>query len=277
MTVGVGHDVAYAATPEQPRPQSALGARFSVAFGGAVVAVALLLLGSWWTDGLRESTFEDLRGDLRDGSVQEWYVADSIEKGTLDRFEARQSTVEETVVNDAGEIVSNSTSLNGPGELTGGILVWRTWGHAGWQVASADVGLGSFDGFSAEATPETRELVKQLRAAGVSMRPYDFGGATTLVQVALVGGLVLFGGLIFGAAPHVGTRWFWFWMFLSGPLFLGFLAYAVMELIGFRRRPDPPLKKRLPGIASFVGAPALGLLLGLAAGYLRSRGVPLPL
>lgn len=277
MTVGVGDDVAYAATPEQARPEMGWHARFITAFGGGVVVVVFLLLGSLWSDGLRASTFEDLRGDLRDGSVQEWYVADALERGNFHRLEARQSTFQSEEVTSDGTTVSNSTSLNGPGELTGGILVWRAWGQSGWQVATADAGLGSFDGYTADATPETQELVKQLRAAGVSMRPHDFGNITILNAVATVGAFGVFAGLVMGAAPRVGTRWFWFWMFLNGPLFLGFVAYAVMELIGFRRRPDPPLKKRLPGIASFVGAFVLGVIFSMAAEHLRSRGVPLPL
>jgi hypothetical protein len=51
----------------------------------------------------------------------------------------------------------------------------------------------------------------------------------------------------------------------------------VLELIGIRRRRDPPLGKRLPGLASFVGAPVLSVLVVLGAGYLRQQGVPIPL
>lgn len=272
MTVGVGDDVAYAAIPEQQRPQTAWGARFRVAFGGAVLAVALILLGSLWSSGLRASTFEQLRGDLRDGSVLEWYVADNVARGDFDVMEANQSTTSQEVSPD-GVTARNVNS----DVFAGGVIVWRTMGGAGWHVAAADMDLTGSGGFGASATPESTALVKELRAAGVSMRPYYFRDATAIGRLATVGGVLLFIGMVSGSAPRVGTRWFWFWMFLNGPLFLGFIAYAVMELIGFRRRPDPPLKKRLPGIVSFVGAPTLGLLLVLGADYLRSRGVPIPL
>lgn len=64
---------------------------------------------------------------------------------------------------------------------------------------------------------------------------------------------------------------------MNGPLLLGFIAYAALELIGFRRLPDPPLNKRLTGLVGLVGAVVLGFLVDLVAGALRSRGVPIPL
>ncbi|EAP98509.1 hypothetical protein JNB_16133 [Janibacter sp. HTCC2649] len=268
----MGDDVAQVATPERERAPG-WHARFLIAFGGAVVVVSLLLLGSLWTDGLRASTFEELRGDIRNGAVQEWYVADSLSKGFLDAKEAHQTPVEATEVTDDGMF----TSTDPAGEASGGILVWRTFGGHGWQVANADAGFGSFDGHKADATEETSKLVRQLRDAGVSMRPFDWGDNTTLQNLAGFGALIVFAGLLFGAAPRVGTRWFWFWLFLNGPLAIGFIAYAVMELIGFRRRPDPPLTKRLTGITGLVGAWVLSVVLALSAAFLRSRGLQLPL
>ena len=277
MTVGVGDDVVYAATPEGPRALSGWHSRFIAAFGGAVVIVCLMLLGSVWTDGLRASTFEELRGDIGNGAVREWYVADSLERGDFDRLQARQSTFQSEEVTSDGTTVSSSTSMDGSGELTGGILVWREWGQTGWKVATADAGLASFDGYTAEATAETQELVDQLRTAGVSMRPYDFGDTTALNAVAGVGAFAVFAGLVMGAAPRVGTRWFWFWAMVVGPCFLGFIAYAVMELVGIRRRPAPPLNKRLTGIMGLAGAWVLTLLFALGADSLRQSGLSLPL
>ncbi|MFC7486162.1 hypothetical protein ACOCJ7_13010 [Knoellia sp. CPCC 206453] len=275
--VGVGDDVAQVATPERERTEPGWHARFIAAFGGAVVIVALILIAMSWSEGLRAATFGDLRADIGQGSVQEWYVADSIDKGDFDRMEARQSTLHDEVVTEDGTTVSNSTSLNGPGEPSGGILVWRTWGDSGWKVATADSEIQGMGGLSAEASEESKAVVKQLRDAGVSMRPYDFFESTGLENLAKLGGLLVLLGLVAGSAPRVGTRWFWFWAMVIGPWFLGFIAYAVMELIGFRRQPDPPLKKRLPGIASFVGAPVLGFLLAVGVDYLRSRGLAFPL
>lgn len=278
MTVGVGDDVAYAATSEQARPEMGWHARFITAFGGGVVVVVFLLLGSLWSDGLRASTFEDLRGDLRDGSVQEWYAADSLNKGFLDRMEANQSALHGEVVNGEGEVTSSSTSPTlTEGEPTGGILVWRAWGSNGWQVAASDSDLGSFGEMRTDANEASKALVGELREAGVAMRPFDFGATPGLHGLVGFGALLVFASLLFGAAPRVGTRWFWFWLFLNGPLALGFVAYAVSELIGFRRRPDPPLNKRLPGIVGFVGAFLLSLALQLGADFLRARGVPIPL
>lgn len=271
MTVGVGDDVAATATLEQPRAGRGWHSRFIVAF----VAVTLMLLGSVWSDGLRASTFEELRVDVASGSVQEWYAADSLSKGDFETLKANQSTPQDVVVDENG--VTHSTPMDGSGELAGGILVWRTQGHVGWKVAAADADLRSADGFGTEATPESKALVKQLRDGGVTMRPFDFGAPSGLGQIASFGGVLVFIVLVSGPAPRVGTRWFWFWLMLNGPLALGFIAYAVMELIGFRRRPDPPLTKRLSGWVGFIGAFVLSLALAGVAEFLRSRGVPLPL
>ncbi|WP_353951328.1 hypothetical protein V6K52_17070 [Knoellia sp. S7-12] len=277
MTVGVGDDVAYAATPEQSREATGWHSRFIVAFGGAVVVVSILLLGSAWTEGLRGSTFAQLRSDIASGSVQEWYVADSLSQGDFDLMEAHQSQLHSEEVAENGEVSSSSTSTTGPGEPTGGILVWRMWGSQGWQVAASDNDPGSFGGMSVDANEQSKALVAALREAGVSMRPNDFSDNMTLQNFAAFGALLVLAGLLFGAAPRVGTRWFWFWMFLNGPFALGFIAYAAMELIGFRRRPDPPLKKRLPGVVGFVGALVLSFALAAGAEFLRRQGVPLPL
>lgn len=273
MTVGVGDDVVYAATSEQPRAATGWHARFIVAFGGAVVAVSLMLLGSAWSEGLRGSTFTELRSDIASGSVQEWYVADSLRQGDFDLMEAHQSPLEVTEVTDDGVFASTEPD----GEPAGGILVWRTWGSTGWQVAASDADLGSFGQMSTDANEQSKALVGALRAAGISMRPNDFSDNTTLQNFAAFGALLVLAGLLFGAAPRVGTRWFWFWMFLNGPLALGFIAYAVMELIGFRRRPDPPLNKRLSGVVGFAGALVLSFALSAGAEFLRSSGVSLPL
>ncbi len=277
MTVGVGlgDGVAEAAAPDQERAEPGWHARFLAAFGGAVVVVALIMIAASWTQGLRPATFVDLRADISQGGVQEWYVADNLAKGDFDRMEAHQSTLEQ--VTEDGTTVSNSTSMTGAGEPSGGILVWRTWGDSGWKVAASDADVRSTGGFGTEATEESRALVKQLRDAGVSMRPYDFSESTGLENMAKLGGLLVLVGLVAGSAPRVGTRWFWFWAMVIGPWFLGFIAYAVMELIGFRRRPDPPLTKRLSGIMGLAGAWVLGVLLALGANFLHQRGVPLPL
>jgi hypothetical protein len=55
------------------------------------------------------------------------------------------------------------------------------------------------------------------------------------------------------------------------------MAYAVTELVGLRRRPDPPLDRRLKGIVGFAGAILLRLGVAATAALLRSRGVPIPL
>lgn len=278
MTVGVGDDVAYAATPEQPRAATGWHARFIVAFGGAVVAVCLVLLGSFWSEGLRASTFEELRTTIAEGGVVEWYVADSLHKESLDRLEARQSSLQSEDVSADGAVTSSSTSpTNTVGEPAGGILVWRTYGGPGWHVATADAGITASDGYRAEATDETRELVMQLREAGVSMRPFEWDHGSDLHNVAAIGAFLVFAGLVMGSAPRVGTRWFWFWLFLNGPLAIGFIAYAVMELIGFRRRPDRPLDKRAPGVVGFIGAFVLSGVFAVVAEWLRGRGVPIPL
>ncbi|MEO7268856.1 MAG: hypothetical protein ABIW49_06590 [Knoellia sp.] len=276
MTVGVGDDVAQAATPERERAEPGWRARFITAFGGAVVIVALILIAVSWSQGLRAATFDDLRADISQGSVREWFVADTIAKGDFDRMEARQSTLEEEVVTQDGTTDSNTTSMNGPGEPSGGILVWRTWGDSGWKVAAAESEIRGMGGFSADASEESKAVVKQLRGAGISMRPYDSFESPTPENLAKIGGLLVLLGLMVGAAPRVGTRWFWFWAMVIGPWFLGFIAYAVMELIGFRRRPDPPLTKRLTGIVGLVGAWVFGVLLALGADFLRQSGVPLP-
>jgi hypothetical protein len=277
MTVGVGADVAQVATSGRERTEPSWHARFITAFGGAVVIVALILLAVSWSEGLRAATFDELRADLSQGSVQEWYVADKIAKGDFDRMEARQSTFEEVVVDGNGETTSTSTSMNGPGEPSGGILVWRTWGDSGWKVAASDSEILGMGGLTAEASEESTALVRQLRDARFSMRPFDPFESTALENLAKLGGLLVLLGVVMGSAPRVGTRWFWFWAMVVGPWFLGFIAYAVVELIGFRRRPDPPLEKRLSGVMGLAGAWVLGILLSLGADFLRRSGVNLPL
>lgn len=272
MTVGVGDDVARAATPEQPRADTGWHSRFVVALGGAVLVVAFLLLSHAWTEGLRGSSFAELRSDIASGTVREWYVAESLSKGDFDFLEAHQGPLQVTEVTDEGSFTSSDAN----GEPAGGILVWRTWGVSGWQVAASDSEMGSVGAMDVAANEGSKALVADLREAGVSMRPYDFGNAT-LQNVAAFGALVVFAGLLFGAAPRVGTRWFWFWLFLNGPLALGFIAYAVMEMIGFRRRPDPPLNKRLSGIIGLAGAILLTFAVSAGADFLRQHGLPLPL
>ncbi|MFC7491090.1 MULTISPECIES: hypothetical protein [unclassified Knoellia] len=272
MTVGVGDDVAQEATPDATRPEQGWHARFLVAFGGAVVAVSLVLLGSLWGEGLRGSTFEDLRADIRDGLVQEWYAADRLNEGHLGFMQAEQAPLDGPI----GAEGSTGTTTAPEGDPTGGILVWRTW-ESGWHVAAAGAGVGSWGEMSSEATPESQALVEDLREAGVSMRPFAFGGMSALEKVAVLGAALVFLGLLMGAAPRVGTRWFWFWLFVNAPLALGLIAYAVTELIGFRRRPDPPLTRRLSGWMGFLGALVLSFAVGIGGDYLRSRGVALPL
>ena len=274
MTVGVGDDVAeYAATPEQPRVTTDGRARLLAAFGGAVVVVCVMLLGTAWSEGLRSSTVVELRADIASGWVQEWYVADDLSQGDFDLMEARQAPLE----GPAGTGGSTGPTTDGTAEPTGGILVWRTWGSPGWKVAASDTGLGAFSQMGTGANEQSRALVQDLRDAGVSLRPFDFGDQGGLDQVAGLGVLLVLAGLAFGSAPRVGTRWFWLWMFLNAPLALDFIGYAVLELVGIRRRPDPPLDKRLSGLVGFVGALLMGLAFRLGADFLRSRGVPLPM
>ncbi|KGN36288.1 hypothetical protein [Knoellia subterranea] len=278
MTVGVGGDVAQAATPEQHREAQGWHERFITAFGGAVVAVCLVLLGFAWNDGLRGSSFAELRSDIASGTVQEWYVAGSLHQGRLDLLEAERSLLHDETVDVNGEVVGTSTTSYGVvGEPTGGILVWRSFGSPGWQVAVADNDPGSFGEMSVDSNEASAALVRQLRDAGVAMRPFSFGDGTTMGNLAALGGLIVLGGLVMGAAPRVGTRWFWFWMLVNGPLLLGFIAYAVVELIGFRRRPERPLDRRFNGWVGFFGAFALGLGVAMVGELLRNRGVPLPL
>lgn len=204
MTVGVGGDVAQAATLEQPRVDGDWHSRFLAAFGGAVVVVCLIMLSSSWSQGLRPATFDDLRQDLGQGGVQEWYAADTLVTGDLDFLEAHQSSVHSEVVSDEGVVTSSSTSSTGTvGDPTGGILVWRSWG-SGWKVAAADSDLRSTAGMGAEAGPESSALVGELRRAGVAMRPFDDGQTPTWENLARAGGLVVLLGLIAGAARAWG-------------------------------------------------------------------------
>jgi hypothetical protein len=274
MTVAMGGDVAHMATGDSPRPETGWQARLVPAFGGAVLAVCLVILGAVWSQGLRAATFEDLRNDLASGGVREWYVADELVKGDFDRLYARQAPWETTEVTDDG--VTSGTTTGSDGEASGGLIVWQSRDEV-WHVAAADVDLRSSAGYSGSASPQSAELVAALREAGAPMRAFDFGDPPGWHTLAKLGGLVVLLVLVSGAAPRVGTRWFWFWMLLNAPLLLGFVAYAVLELIGIRRRRDPPLGKRLPGLASFVGAPVLSVLVVLGAGYLRQQGVPIPL
>ena len=270
MTVGVGDDVAYAATPE-PRTESGWHDRFIVAFGGAVVVAIGMMPASAWTTGLRPYTFDQLRSDLDDGTVQQWYAAEHIDQAPLDLRRAPSSTVR----GDLEQPVEGEF-LPPKGDPLGGILVWRTWGTPGWQVASQSGVEAAGDSYYEAATEASAALVRELRAADVPMKPFEFSEGTALDWVQGVGAFLLIAGLIMGAAPRVGTRWFWFWVLITVPLALGAVAYAVMELIGLRRRPDPPLKRRLTGLMGSVGSIVASFVVGLVAHWLRGRGVSLP-
>lgn len=272
MTVGVGDDVASFATTEAPaRSWNAWQQRLVVAFGGAVIAVVATLLVMSWSTGLRESTFQQLQSDITDGSVQQWYAAERFESGPLDLKQAPTSTVR----GDLDE-ASEGVYLPPNGDPLGGILVWRTWGEPGWHVASESGVSHAGDEYQAAATEASTALVGQLRAAHVPMKPYEFSDGGWVGGAVNFGGLAILVLLVLGPAPRVGTRWFWFWVLLNGPVALGFVVYAVMELIGIRRRPDPPLAKRLNGVQGFLGMLLLGFVAAAVADTLRSNGVPLP-
>lgn len=273
MTVGVGAGTdPYAAAPERPRARSGWRERLVVALGGAVVATIAMLLVTAWSTGLRPSTFDQLRADLADGSVVQWYAAEQLESGLLDVASAPSSGVRGDL-EQAGE----GEFLPPKGDPLGGILVWRTWGSPGWHVAAqTDVSFVS-DDYRAAASEESAALVAQLRAAQVPMKPFEFSQGPPFQGYVVAGGLLVLVLLVTGPAPRVGTRWFWFWVLVTLPAGLGFVAYAVQELIGIRRRPDPPLPRRLSGVVGFFGALVVGFVLALGAELLRSRGVPLPL
>lgn len=271
MTVEAAHVPTAAGPAASLRPPGDWGQRVGVAFGGAVVAVIALVLLSSWSSGLRPSTFESLRADLRDGSVQQWYAAESFESAPLGLLSAPTSTLR-----GEGDETLDGVFQPPVGDPVGGLLVWRTWGSPGWQVASQSGVTGAGDGDREPASEESTALVAQLRAAQVPMKPFEFSG-TTLTGPLALGGLVVLIGLVTGGAPRVGTRWFWLWVMLIVPVGLGFAAYAVVELVGLRRRPDRPLDRRRSGLVGLVGAIVLSLVMGAVAGFLRSRGVPLPI
>lgn len=257
--------------------------RFMVAFGGAVLVVVAMLLGQAWTEGLRASSYGELERDIRDGIVQEWYVANSLDKGRFDGLVANQVNAQESGPNPTmpGDGTGGSPPTeNGdsvPEQETGGIIVWRVWGATGWRVAASDMVQRPGESMRQAADPRSRGLVGQLLESQAPMRAFQFGDTSLVGGITGLGGFLLLAGLIFGAAPRVGTRWFWFWAIVMAPLFLGVIAYAVTELIGIRRRPDRPLDKRLPGIIGFVGSAVLGIIVTLIADQLRQQGVDLPL
>ena len=271
MTTGVG-EVAAGAAARDARPAGDWRERLVVALGGAVVAVVAVLLVLAWSTGLRESTFEQLRADLGDGTVQQWYAAEGLEAGPLDLVTASTSTVR----GDLDEAVDDAY-LPPKGDPLGGILVWRTWGDPGWNVASESGVANRDDGYRETATEASTALVGQLRAAKVPMKPFEFSDGGWVRGAVVVGGLALVVLLVAGPAPRAGNRWFWFWTMLTIPVGLGFVAYAVVELIGIRRRPDPPLTKRWSGPLGFFGSILVAFLFGVIAQVARSRGVPVPL
>jgi hypothetical protein len=273
MTVGRG-DVEAEGRPAQAllRASTPWTQRLPAALGGAVVATIAALLVVGWSTGLRPSTFEQLRADLTDGSVQQWYAAEGLESGPLDLASAPSSTVRGEL-----EQAQEGEFLPPKGDPLGGILVWRTWGSPGWHVAAQSDLSFVGDDHREPASEESAELVAQLRAAQVPMKPYEFSQGPPFKGIAVVGALLVLVLLVSGPAPRVGTRWFWFWVLVNTPAALGFVAYAVLELVGIRRRPDPPPDRRLSGVVGFIGALLASLALGFLADLLRSHGVPLPL
>lgn len=278
MTVGVGDEArqdpatTLVATSERPRVWTGWSDRLVVALGGAVVAVVAVLLASAWQTGLRASTFQQLQSDLADGTVQQWYAAEQLESGPLDLTRAPASGVRGDL-EEAGEGVD----LPPEGDPLGGILVWRAWGSTGWQAASSSAMNSVSEDYRESATEESTALVGQLRAAQVPMKPVEFSeGSWEAVAVSL-GGLALLAFLVMGPAPRVGTRWFWLWVMLTLPAASGVVAYAVLELVGIRRRPDRPLDRRISGLRGFLGSILVSMVLLAVAHTLRDNGAPLPL
>lgn len=282
MTVGVGDEAKQgpaapisappAATPEQPRTWAGWRDRLVVALGGVVVAVVAVLLASAWQTGLRASTFEQLQRDIADGSVQQWYAAERLESGPLDLTRAQASTMRGDL-DETGEGVY----LPPKGDPLGGILVWRSWGDPGWQVASSTGVSSRGDDYQEPATEESTAIVGQLREAQVPMKPFEFSEGSWVTNAVSFGGLALFAFLVLGPAPRVGTRWFWFWVMLTLPAASGVVAYAVLELVGIRRRPDRPLDRRISGLRGFLGSILVSMVLLALAHTLRDKGVPLPM
>jgi len=270
MSSEVGEVAAGAATVDA-RPVAAWRERLVVAFGGAVVAVLAGLLVMAWSTGLRESSFEHLQADLEQGSVQQWYAAERLEDGPLGFTKAPMSTVR----GDLDE-TTDGVYLPPEGDPLGGILVWRTWGGSGWNVASESGVSGAGDQYREAATQVSTALVGQLRAAKVPMKPYEFSEGGWLRGAVILGALAVFVVLLAGPPPRAGNRWFWFWMF-GLPAGLGFVAYAVVELIGLRRRPDPPMAERLSGLRGFVSSFVIGIVLILMVSVARALGVQLPM
>ncbi|CAN7307191.1 hypothetical protein [Knoellia sp. LjRoot47] len=271
MSTGVGEVAAGAATLQERR-FGAWRERLVVALGGAVVAVVAVLLVMSWSTGLRASTFQQLQSDIADGSVQQWYAAERFESGPLDVRQAPASTVRGDL--DEG---SEGVYLPPAGDPLGGILVWRTWGEPGWRVASESGVSNAADGDQEAATEVSTALVGQLRAAQVPMKPYEFSDGGWVSGAVTFGGLALFVFLVAGPSPRVGTRWFWFWVVLTLPAASGVVAYAVLELIGLRRRPDRPLDRRISGLRGFLGSILVSMVVLAVAHTLRDNGVPLPL
>ena len=278
MTVRVGDEAredpatTRDATPEQPRTWAGWSDRLVVALGGAVVAVVAVLLASAWQTGLRASTFEQLQADLADGTVQQWYAAERLESAPLDLTRAPASGVRGDL-DEAGEGVY----LPPKGDPLGGILVWRTWGGTGWQVASPAGTAALGDDLRMAATEESTALVGRLRDAQVPMKPIEFSEGSWVTVVVSLGGLALLAFLVVGQSPRVGTRWFWFWVMITLPAASGVVAYAVLELVGIRRRPDRPLDRRINGVRGFLGSIVVSMVLLAVVNTLRDKGVPLPL
>ncbi|GEQ12763.1 hypothetical protein KLO01_08100 [Knoellia locipacati] len=252
------------------RPLAAWRERLVVAFGGAVVVVVVGLLVMSWSTGLRESSFEQLQTDLQQGSVQQWYAAERLEDGVLGFTQAPMSTVR----GDLDE-ASDGVYLPPEGDPLGGILVWRTWGAQGWRVASESGVSDATGDYQEAATEVSTALVGQLRVAKVPMRPYEFSEGGWLRGAVALGAVAVLVMLLAGPPPRAGNRWFWFWTF-GLPLGLGFVAYAVVELIGLRRRPDPPMADRLSGQRGFLTSLVIGIVLTLLMSLGRAGGLPLP-
>ena len=275
MSIDVGDGVGTrgVAVEAAPPPPAEWVTRVRAAWGGAVVVVCLLVLGSSWTAGLQPSTLETLRSDIASGAVVQWYAASSLDKGPLDVARAEQSGTSSGSADQPS--VEDDSVMVPEGFPVGGILVWRTWGQSGWSVAGPGSAVSA--PMSAQATDESTALVRQLREAQVPMKPFEFSDRAPLELVAALGGVVLLLSLVAGPATRVGTKWFWFWLLVGTPLGVGAIAYAVTELIGLRRRPDRPSASRRTGIVGFAAAIVLSLAVAAASQLLRSQGVPIPL
>ncbi|GIF53405.1 hypothetical protein DFJ67_1131 [Asanoa ferruginea] len=202
-------------------------------------------LTAWWT-APRTATIDQARADAAAGRVVAFEFASSFDDA------------------DTVSIWFTPVEVTSTSQMADSVLVWRTgFGRVHYtQVTSIDPsGTGGWTEF------EMLLPSFPANAEGTSIPPLAPVLATIIALISLL-------ILVWGPAPGLGTRWFWFW--LGGiPFGLGVLLWLRAERPWAEPEPPAPDRKtgqpkRYDGLTGLLLMILCGIVLSLLVALLRA-------